>query len=226
MNKKMTKYVLKGNTMTKIGGDTFTADDEYDFTDREIVVGAASDLEDFNMGEDDFSNFNITADDIAAAEKKAAVNIERVVDFTYKDIGKGVELVEDHYIYPEDNMFQLKEKIFLLTGIPIYRQHLFYQISGVNFTSYRIKLDGEISNQIVEYDQFPDKVVGLHYDRFMVDHKESLLEAYFVNVYRASWPQTFQKAKPQIAQNNVVSLEAFRSKRHMAKLAMCVGFFH
>lgn len=62
--------------------------------------------------------------------------------------------------------------------------------------------------------------------QFMVDHKESLLEAYFVNVYRASWPQTFQKAKPQIAQNNVVSLEAFRSKRHMAKLAMCVGFFH
>lgn len=175
MNKKMVKYVLKGNTMTKIGGDNPSLEEEYEVLPKySCEYLGASEFEDFNMSEDDFSNFKITADDIAAAEKKAAVNIERVVDFTYKDIGKGVELVEDHYIYPEDNMMQLKEKIFLLTGIPIYRQHLFYQISGVNFTTYRIRLDGEISNQIVEYDQFPDKVAGLHYDRFMVDHKDSI----------------------------------------------------
>lgn len=41
-------------------------------------------------------------------------------------------------IYPEDSFWTLRQKIYLCTGIPIYRQHLFVKQGEVHFTAYNI----------------------------------------------------------------------------------------
>jgi hypothetical protein len=47
-------------------------------------------------------------------------------------------------IFPEDTVYDLERKIFYVTRIPIYRQHLFYVINHENvkklFTSYKVKI--------------------------------------------------------------------------------------
>lgn len=40
-------------------------------------------------------------------------------------------VIEDIGAYPEDNFFELKKKIFLVSGIPIYRQHLWMESKGI-----------------------------------------------------------------------------------------------
>jgi hypothetical protein len=61
---------------------------------------------------------------------------------TFERGKKGTQYVTDVYIYPEDRMSEMKEKIYLMTGIPTYRQHIFYVNSKGLQQLYRIHLDG------------------------------------------------------------------------------------
>jgi hypothetical protein len=75
-------------------------------------------------------------------------------------------------VYPEDKLSELKEKIQIATGIPTYRQHLFYVNSGGVQTTYRHAIDGPVSVDIRA--MAPAGVLGLPIDNFMVSRRESL----------------------------------------------------
>jgi len=53
----------------------------------------------------------------------------------------GVEYPNVH-IFPEDKLSEIKEKIYIATKIPVYRQHLFYMRHGRPWTTYRVQAGG------------------------------------------------------------------------------------
>ncbi len=60
----------------------------------------------------------------------------------------GVTYVNDVWVFPEDKFSELKDKIFVSTGIPNYRQHLFWMHSDRMQIPYRIYADGAYSIDI------------------------------------------------------------------------------
>lgn len=77
---------------------------------------------------------------------------------------KGTHYITDVYVYPEDRMSELKEKIYLMTGIPTYRQHIFYVNSRGLQQLYRIHLDGayEVDIRAIES---ADQIFGIPVDK-------------------------------------------------------------
>lgn len=65
-------------------------------------------------------------------------NIKYVDEIEYS-----IEYVTNVDIFQEDSIFTLKEKIFIIMNIPIYRQHLFYINLNISKIPYTIKLDGK-----------------------------------------------------------------------------------
>lgn len=77
---------------------------------------------------------------LADTKKEAsAVKIQGAIDIKFEP---GVEYVSGVNIYPEDKYTELKEKIYVATGIPIYRQHLFYYDQNRVQTTYKLYADG------------------------------------------------------------------------------------
>lgn len=76
----------------------------------------------------------------------------------------GTQYITDVYVYPEDRMSELKEKIYLMTGIPTYRQHLFYVNSRGLQQLYRIHLDGayEVDIREIESNEY---IFGIPVDK-------------------------------------------------------------
>jgi hypothetical protein len=76
-------------------------------------------------------------DDVDDAETE---DIERLLQEEYKqtartigvskgidlNIKEGLEYYKDLQFYPEDKLMEVREKIYVMTGIPVYRQHVFY----------------------------------------------------------------------------------------------------
>lgn len=94
-----------------------------------------------------------------------------------------VENVPNFHIFPEDNFMELREKIFLTSGIPPYRQHLFYFSNGHYTTVYNLYTDGLYNTDIRTFNSnkwerihgapidknlfsFRDEIIIESYDRF------------------------------------------------------------
>jgi hypothetical protein len=136
------EYINEEND--KIGGccSEFIDENDINYDINYDIKGGADDI--FISEEDILLKPEIlTGDEISSSEiKKKTISIsEKVKDkSTFKKnkmLTFGPQFIFDVSIFPEDNIFTLKEKIFLVTGVPIYRQHLFWSggISGRE-TSY------------------------------------------------------------------------------------------
>ena len=82
-------------------------------------------------------------------------------------------------VYPEDRVSELKEKIFLQTNIPPYKQYLYIKFNG-NFIPlyYRIIANGMINVDIQKAIGIATKILGVPVDtNFFNDKKEVLIEA-------------------------------------------------
>lgn len=83
-------------------------------------------------------------DDVADIEELLrAAESEEVPSAPRRPPGKpaAVSYVDSVHIFPEDKFMELKDKISIVTGIPNYRQHLFYLIDDDPRTTYRIYTD-------------------------------------------------------------------------------------
>lgn len=100
-------------------------------TVKSAIIGADEELDDIEAL-------------LSEAESKAPVTrvqVQGAIDVSFKPgteyvYGTGVN------IYPEDKYTELKEKIYISTGIPPYRQHLFYYDQNRVQTPYKIYSDG------------------------------------------------------------------------------------
>ena len=71
----------------------------------------------------------IDLDMIVSNEEKIKVKIEKNKDF---------EFVFDFNAYPIDDIFKFKQKIFAITDIPVYRQHLWFKTNISYPASYNL----------------------------------------------------------------------------------------
>jgi hypothetical protein len=97
-----------------------------------------------------------------------------------------VDVVEDNSTvysfisaYPEDTFADLRGKIYVATGIPPYRQHLFYPVdeeSTRTHNTYRLSVEGnympiDVRNYGMRHTQL---IAGVHIDPFLERHKNDL----------------------------------------------------
>lgn len=86
----------------------------------------------------------------------------------------GVEYVRDVHIYPEDKFNEFKEKIYLATGIPAYRQHLFYVSNNRLYNMYKLWAEGLYNVDIRKLAQSKDNVLGVPIDKTLYDIRSEI----------------------------------------------------
>lgn len=130
--------------------------DDFDDSDIEFLLKSAPDV-----------------DSAKAAAKIVTSTVSREdldVDFP----APGVEYVTDISIYPEDNFSELKDKIYLATGIPPYRQHLFYIEKNRIHNLYRLYADGAYSLDIRKLTRFKETIAGIPIDKFLYSYRSEI----------------------------------------------------
>ena len=123
---------------TKKGGDPDDPDPTQSIADE---LGLGVDLGIEITDEDvspDTDEIEVTADDVIDnADEKQVQNVDVLMskkEKTEKIEKKGtLEFVFAHQMYPSDNIIDLKNKITLVTGIPLYRQHVWYKYKDKSY---------------------------------------------------------------------------------------------
>jgi hypothetical protein len=75
-------------------------------------------------------------------------------------------------IYPEDSFWTLKQKIFLSTGIPIYRQHLFVRLGEIHKTAYSVVIQD--SDYPISRKKDTKKIMDVMIDLSLYSNREFL----------------------------------------------------
>jgi hypothetical protein len=127
---------------SSVGGDDIDVDDADDADDI--------DVDEITFDNDDMDD--ILKDDDEDEKKKDTVIVEKPFIF-----------VKDIYVFPEDKVSEFKRKIYIASGIPPYRQHLWYEFKGKAYPlSYTITYDTqlpvdirELTNHINFYEGIP-----------------------------------------------------------------------
>jgi hypothetical protein len=139
---------------TKIGGD---ADADADADDI--------DLDSMEITFDDDDLDTLLEDDTDAVEtKKESISVE-----------KKFIVVDDIYILPEDKISEFKKKIYIATGIPPYRQHLWYEFKEKAYPlSYKIIHETPMSIDIRALRNYDSYFEGIPVDTKWYDIKDHL----------------------------------------------------
>lgn len=111
--------------------------------------------------------FDFNLDEIKDEDIKIEKNTVEAVDYS-----EFITYVTDVTLYPEDSIFTLKEKIYLATGIPIYRQFIFvnYDVDLKYFYSIFI---GNLKYK-VNYFQDTTEINGVNIDKNLFNNRELL----------------------------------------------------
>ena len=114
----------------------------------------------FRGGDDNLDDI----EQLLNAKPKQSVQHQGVLVFE-----PGVEYVERIHMYPEDRYSEVMDKIYLATGIPTYRQHLFYFTESGIATTYTI---ADMRVDIVA--NVSTTIYGLPVDRAAYDNRHTI----------------------------------------------------
>ena len=94
----------------------------------------------------------------------------RVSDVMFES---GIEYISDVHIYPEDKFSELKEKIYIATNIPAYRQHMFYIDRNRPRITYAIHAGG-MYNVDIRNIKSDNSIQGIPIDKTIYDNRDSI----------------------------------------------------
>jgi hypothetical protein len=145
--------------------------------DNDIIEGGKISQQTEYAGGDDYEDIEITEDDLILTEKKPTISALEHVN-THVDIKEGIEYVRKLQVYPIDTYSELRSKIYIVTGIPIYRQHIFY---GDGITTYRIYANGMWDTDIRKLNTYEQKIINIPIDKDLSDLSDIIkVESYDV----------------------------------------------
>jgi len=146
---------------------------------REIYVRANHEIDDsfgehesmrggmYGRGED----IIFTDDDL---KKEVRVETELADEVIYNN---KTEYITQLSFYSVDKISEVKEKVFLITRIPIYRQHLFYYLNGKTILPYNIHIDTIYNVNI--FSDPKSEILNIPFDKYIYDNREDLkIEAF------------------------------------------------
>lgn len=145
---------ILGTQHGKTGGDDDDIED-IDVTDMDEITFDDDDLDDL-LKDDDENEIE--------TKKESVVDVEKPFIF-----------VKDIYVFPEDKVSEFKKKIYVATGIPPFRQHLWYEFRGKTYPlSYAIKHDTVINVDIRDLVDHVNYYEGIPVDTLWYAEKEDL----------------------------------------------------
>lgn len=116
-----------------------------------------------------------TPKDIKEIARSHTKIISNVSDNELKvDFKPGIEFVQNIHIYPEDKFNELKEKVYLATNIPTYRQHVFYVDRNHVQSTYKLWAEGIYTIDIRNLMSYTDNILGIPIDKFLYDVREDI----------------------------------------------------
>lgn len=146
-------------------------DDDLDDLDLDDIASALEHVEEDTVVADE-------TDDIYREEEqiKIDVNFNDTSEPDFDNDG-GVTFVLDIAVYPEDKITELREKIYVATGVNVYRQHLFwYEQSNIK-TPYKIYAEGIYDVDINAAFKNVDErysVLGMPVDKMLYNLRDEL----------------------------------------------------
>ena len=178
-NSQSTESILsdKSESTNKVEGSGGSADDfaetyggfyeDYLNEDDGITGG----IDDDQYDEDDFY-----------LDEESLESLEQDIEKYEKNMNKGSELLVDYdgtteyifdiHAYPEDNMMDVRKKLFAAINLPIYRQHLFYIIKGIVMVPYKFSIfDSYHSTNITKLNTFKNNIGEIPMDRYIYNNK-------------------------------------------------------
>jgi len=164
-----------------------------------------------NLKEDDFiyteeEDASNTTGNVAA--KQPATSSMLSVDVTGVDFktrfgrNGGVTFVNDVKIYPEDKLYDVKQKIHMALGIPFYRSHLYWIQNGRPMTTHKLVTSAiypvdirEIGHGDKQSDTPTQEILGVGIDRKLYNDRNDLkIEAndtFEIVANLSDWYETF-----------------------------------
>jgi hypothetical protein len=134
------------------GGDDI---EDIDVTDMDEITFDDDDLDDLLRDDEE---------DEIKTKKEMVVDVEKPFIF-----------VKDIYVFPEDKVSEFKKKIYVSTGIPPFRQHLWYEFKGKTYPlSYVIKHETVINVDIRDLVDHVNYYEGIPVDTLWYAEKEDL----------------------------------------------------
>lgn len=114
-------------------------------------------------------------DDAALASISAALAAEKpAVEAEPVEPQGRITYTRDVRFYPHDNWVDVKAKVQLLTGIPTYRQHLFYASDNQTLTTYNVIVDGLYTVDMFTLGDWNVNIANIPIDMFMYDARGSI----------------------------------------------------
>jgi hypothetical protein len=142
-------------------------------TDEEYIGGDfdTSDIEKLLLEDSEPKSADEGLVDVLPETKKRQISRKDMI----ADVAKShIEYISDIKIYPEDKFSELKDKIYLATGIPPYRQHLFYIERGRINIMYKLYAVGLYQVDIRNIKNTADEILGVPIDKFIYDNREDV----------------------------------------------------
>lgn len=157
-------------------------------------------------------NLNVFEDNI-----EELLNTDQAIDTKsskkaslYTPLSPETEYISDVIIYDEDNFINLKEKIYLVSDIPVYRQHLFFfDKKSFKIDTYKLFSNGLIAQNITNINNFNQKILDIPIDMKLYNERNNI---------KVHAEDTFMIINPDIKPINhvfyVVDLAEFTHKNH------------
>lgn len=124
-------------------------------------------------------NQSLTFHNSEAWNKKGGDFMDELLDLpidekTEKSKPKKKEIKQKLEFWPQDNIFEFKQKIQLATEIPIYKQHLFIKTNRVVPLRYEVATQNNISVDFLSALERKERMYGLPIDYTMYNYRDQL----------------------------------------------------
>ena len=139
-----------------------------------IITGAGPGRDD-EVDLDELEELMSAQDDLSLPVEAGVAPAPRVMvtaQTSYVHPTPGVEYNTSVHVYPEDRLNELKEKIYLATDIPAYRQHLFHINHGRYRSTYIMQVEGHYNTDIRQISTYKDTIHGVPVDKTLYDMRE------------------------------------------------------
>jgi hypothetical protein len=158
--------VLDDTDMEMRGGyDNNDLDPDLDLSDDNLLI------DDMTLSFDEEDIKNITEDSLSASRKKIDIPDGKFIQ-TKTQLVEGVN-TSNTLLFKSDTVTTFKQKVYLETGIPPYRQHIWFVFNGKSYQlSYRIKHDTYQPIDITDIMYIDTVVEGIPVDSMWYASKE------------------------------------------------------
>jgi len=125
----------------------------------------------------EISDKDLMIEDTEAPEQLTKINVEESTGSSVKFDSNGrTTYIFDIHLYPEDKISEIRDKICLVTGIPMYRQHLYWYSGTRLMVPYKLYADRIYNVNIVEEFKRDNNqyVAGMPVDKFLYVMREEI----------------------------------------------------